>query len=332
MLFVKVKSSNTFAQFFTESPQIDTVACLTVCKTLTMTRSAYKLIAEDHPGSIAKILQNLMNRVDDVAQNIKLPRGLSMLRAGSMFYRSENDIDAPDDATPSYGATDNDSEKIRKEYFRQKDTITAVQDLVKMHMSKQQDDLTTRFLFAASRDDRLTVDLMCEQGFDPDSADYDNRTGLMVASMKGNTGVVKRILDFSADPNLADVHGSTALYEAVKNGHEQTIDALIARGAKLCMSESLAASVLCQAVFDGDILFLKRLLRAKIQVNAADYDKRAAVHIAAAEGNVAALKVLVEFGADLTVEDRWKNTAEQEARRAKATPVLEFLKQQRAGG
>ena len=32
------------------------------------------------------------------------------------------------------------------------------------------------------------------------------------------------------------------------------------------MSESLAASTLCQAVFDGDILFMKRLLKAGINV------------------------------------------------------------------
>ena len=96
-------------------------------------------------------------------------------------------------------------------------------------------------------------------------------------------------------------------------------------GAELCMKESLAASVLCQAVFDGDILLLKRLLNAGIQVNAADYDKRTAAHIAAAEGNVAAIKVLAEHGADLTLKDRWNNTVPHEAGRSNARQLLEFL-------
>lgn len=120
------------------------------------------------------------------------------------------------------------------------------------------------------------------------------------------------------------MHGSTALLEAVKNGNEPVMEVLIAHGAKLCMPESLAASVLCQAVFDGDIVLLKRLLRAGIQVNAADYDKRTAAHIAAAEGNVSALRVLFSFGADLTLPDRWNNTAENEAKRHAGNLGREF--------
>ena len=85
---------------------------------------------------------------------------------------------------------------------------------------------------------------------------------------------------------------------------------------------------LCQAVFDGDILLLKRLLQAGIDKNAADYDKRTAAHIAAAEGNVAAIRVLAEHGADLTLEDRWGNTVQDEARRSNARQLLSFLADQ----
>jgi ankyrin repeat protein len=204
--------------------------------------------------------------------------------------------------------------------------LTRVQDLVKMHLHKQKDDHTTRFLFAASRGDTSTIALMCDQGFDPNGADYDDRTALMVAAMKGNTEAVMKLLEYKANPNLADVHGSSALYEAARNGHETTMDELLEHDADLCMSESLAASTLCQAVFDGDILTLRRLLRAKIQVNASDYDKRTAVHIAAAEGNVAAIKVLVEFGADLAVKDRWNNTVDDEALSANAGQLIDYLK------
>eukprot|EP00977_Amphora_coffeiformis_P023838 scaffold14501_cov163-Amphora_coffeaeformis.AAC.3 len=118
----------------------------------------------------------------------------------------------------------------------------------------------------------------------------------MVAAMKGQTDVVHLLLQYKADPNLTDMHGSTALLEAVKNGNETVMGVLLANGAELCMPESLAASVLCQTVFDGDIMQLKRLLRAGIQVDAADYDKRTAAHIAAAEGNASALRVLSSFG------------------------------------
>jgi len=40
---------------------------------------------------------------------------------------------------------------------------------------------------------------------------------------------------------------------------------------------------------------------------------------------VAALKVMVEFGADLNVKDRWGNTVMDEANAAKAVKVREYL-------
>ena len=124
---------------------------------------------------------------------------------------------------------------------------------------------------------------------------------------------------------MIDVNGNSALFEAVKNNHEDVVEVLLERGAELSMSGSLAATTLCQAVDDGDILMLKCLLVAKIHVNASDYDKRTAVHIAASEGNVAALKLLVEAGADLSLEDRWGNTAKSEAEKSKSAQVLVYL-------
>ena len=166
----------------------------------------------------------------------------------------------------------------------------------------------------------------CDQGFDPNSSDYDSRTALMVASMKGNFEAVKKLLDYEASPDLVDMHGTSALYEAAKNGHTETMQLLMAHGATLCLPEATAASILCQMVFDGDTKALKRLVKANIQVDAGDYDKRTATHIAAAEGNLVALKVLVEDGgASVSVRDRWNNTPMDEAKKNKAENVVQFL-------
>eukprot|EP00985_Skeletonema_marinoi_P028341 scaffold24588_cov88-Skeletonema_marinoi.AAC.1 len=109
------------------------------------------------------------------------------------------------------------------------------------------------------------------------------------------------------------MHGSSALLEATKNGHDDIMKLLFEYEASLCMPDSQAAALLCCAVYDGDILLIKRLLKAGINVNAADYDKRTASHIAAAEGNAAAIRILAEHGADLSVADRWGNTVQDEA-------------------
>lgn len=61
-------------------------------------------------------------------------------------------------------------------------------------------------------------------------------------------------------------------------------------------------------------------------------DKRTAAHIAAAEGNVAAIRVLADNGADLTLEDRWGNTVQKEAERSNARQLLGYLKNKKKEG
>jgi CRP-like cAMP-binding protein len=311
--------------FFTETPNAVTARTVTVVKTLTLSLAAYRLIGEDHPGSVGKLLANLLRKVEEDDEDaggsqLNLTKRLEVLRAGSVF-----DLDA----SRAHGFDDGE-DNIHKAAaaIHARSVLVAARDVIKMHLDKMKDDHTTRFLFAAARDCTATITLMCDQGFDPDNCDYDHRTALMVASMKGNVESVKKLLEFQANPNVADMHGTTALHEAVKNGHEEIIDVLLEKGAKLGLDEFQAASVLCKSVFDGDTMKLRRLLKAKIQVNAGDYDKRAAVHIAAAEGNLVALKVLVEFGADLSMQDRWGSTALDEAKRVRAQHVMDFLESQ----
>ena len=62
-----------------------------------------------------------------------------------------------------------------------------------------------------------------------------------------------------------------------------------------------------------------RLLKAGARADAGDYDNRTALHIAAAEGNVPAIEILLAGGADCGPTDRWQ-----------ATPLLEAVKAKRA--
>lgn len=298
--------------FFTESPEIETITTNTICKMLSMSRSAYKVIAEDHPGSVQKILENLLDISHTIVTN--LPQSLERIRAGSLFF----DNDPPPDVSTEIQCVEQDENT--------ESYVVKIQELVKMHISKQKDDRTNKFLFAASRGDFRVVTIMLDQGFDPNSADYDFRTALMVSSVKGNNEVVNKLLEHDANPNLVDWNGSSALYEAVRHGHDDTIDILLKAGAQLCIEESLVSSLLCQTIYNGDMSRLKKLLKANINVDAVDYDKRAAVHIAAAEGNLPALKLLVEHGANVNVLDRWNRTPLDEANAAHVNTVHEYLK------
>ncbi|KAL3937147.1 MAG: hypothetical protein SGARI_002264, partial [Bacillariaceae sp.] len=306
--------------FFTESPCVETIRTTSICKTLTMPKHVYKAIAGDHPGSVSIILENLLSKARTLAksqgkqQEVKLSRRLEYLKAGSTF-----NIVQPGSPQDSKEDTSEIEVDDTIEQAQAQATLTNVEDLINIHINKLKDDHTTRFLFAASREDLPTLRLMLNNGIDPDSADYDRRNALMVSSMNGNSETVSLLLEHHANPNMTDVHGTTALYEAVKGNHIECMKILQQHGGDMCLSEDAAATKLCQCVFDGDIVMLSRLCQAGIDVNAGDYDRRTAIHIAASEGNMAAIKVLVKSGADLNVRDRWNQNIEDEAKSAKAT-------------
>jgi CRP-like cAMP-binding protein len=263
--------------FLTETPSTSTVRTLTVCKTLTLCQSSYKKIAQEHPGSVEKVLRNLLQKAEEVAEevgenDICLAKRLMVLKSESIrdFKRSKQDDDNENDDA------DADVTDLHKcvASIQAKAAVVACKDLIKIHIEKMHDDHTTRFLFAAARGNSVTIAMMCDQGLDPNVADYDRRTALMVASMKGNVDAVKKLLEYDADPNLADASGTTALMEATTNGHEHIMDMLMEHGATLGLNASCAAGRMCQAVFDGDMVTLRRLLKAKINPDAGDYDKR----------------------------------------------------------
>lgn len=92
---------------------------------------------------------------------------------------------------------------------------------------------------------------MLSQGFDVNRADYDNRTALMLACVKGHVATVKvrqdiqpqhaamhcslsqLLLEAGARPDMMDNFGSSALLEACTYGHDAVIDILVAHGARL---------------------------------------------------------------------------------------------------
>lgn len=71
----------------------------------------------------------------------------------------------------------------------------------------------------------------------------------------------------------------------------------------------------------GEAEEVQRLLRQGAPVSAVNYDRRSALHVAAAEGHVAVVAALIAGRADVNPEDRWSRTPLDEANRASAEAV-----------
>jgi glutaminase len=69
----------------------------------------------------------------------------------------------------------------------------------------------------------------------------------------------------------------------------------------------------------------RELVLAGTSVNVADYDGRAALHLAAAEGRFKVAEYLVNKGANVLVKDRWGATPFDEAVRAGVQSLAPFI-------
>ncbi|KAF6256108.1 hypothetical protein COO60DRAFT_1702472 [Scenedesmus sp. NREL 46B-D3] len=120
--------------------------------------------------------------------------------------------------------------------------LVRVMAVINQHMAKQEEDRTTEFLYAATRGDSMRLRGMLQQGFSPDSADYDGRTALMLACVRGHRDVVELLLSAGADARLDDNLGRSALLEACYHGHNAIIDTLTAAGVRLAPAAACTAA------------------------------------------------------------------------------------------
>ncbi|KAL6187732.1 hypothetical protein ACLB2K_039127 [Fragaria x ananassa] len=77
----------------------------------------------------------------------------------------------------------------------------------------------------------------------------------------------------------------------------------------------------------NDAVAVRKLLEEdRGLVQARDYDNRTPLHVASLHGWIDVAKCLIEYGADVNAQDRWKNTPLADAEGAKKHTMIELLK------
>ncbi|GIM10251.1 hypothetical protein Vretimale_14049 [Volvox reticuliferus] len=313
--------------FFTDAASYETVVGRTPVRVLSLPKAAWELLAQQFPQQVKVVLNNVQRAAESaVVDNLKQAAIAHQLTASQLHVAlslvSGNGF--ADSTDPIVLAQTRDALT-----HHQMEMITRLDDVrtvAEAHTRKCDEMRTFEFLNTAAQGDVESLRTMLAQGISPNTADYDGRTGLMLASAKGHDEMVQLLLDAGAEKDKTDAFGITALAEAVKNEHDSTIELMLKYGATLGAGGLAVAAEMCTAVYEGDLVKLRRLLRSGAPPDACDYDKRSALHIAGAEGNLAAVKLLIEEGgADPNFQDRWGNTALDEARRVGATPVVAYL-------
>jgi len=152
----------------------------------------------------------------------------------------------------------------------------------------------------------------------------DGDTYLIMASGKGNEQLVRTLLEKGADINRVNNNGHTALTMATTNGHINLARLFMEKGATL--PERVGKDTpLIKAAYGGNAEMIELLIAKGADVKAIGDNGGTALHAAASFGNAAAVRVLLDHGADPAVEN---NDHEKPSDRAKI--YMQYAKDSRS--
>ena len=182
-------------------------------------------------------------------------------------------------------------------------------------------------LQAAARGDKEAMEnLLKENPRHVNFRDYDRRTALHVAASEGHLDICKFLVEEKGSRiNRSDRWGGSPLDDAHRHRQEDVVKFLREHGATTGSLDQ--TTNLITAAADGDVEEIGLLLSMSNNkhIDAGDYDKRTALHLAAGEGRMEIVRLLCEAGANVNVQDRWGGRPLDDARRNRHDDVADYL-------
>lgn len=152
------------------------------------------------------------------------------------------------------------------------------------------------FFTAIRRDDARAVSNLLERGFDPDGRDPQGRPGLLLAIAESALRVAEVLIAWPrSNVDIRNAHDETALMLASLHGHLNLVRQLIERGAQV---NKPGWTPLHYASTHGHLEVMRLLLDRHAYIDAESPNGTTPLMMAAHYGTPAAVKLLLEAGAD----------------------------------
>ncbi|HUG23332.1 MAG TPA: ankyrin repeat domain-containing protein [Albitalea sp.] len=152
------------------------------------------------------------------------------------------------------------------------------------------------FFQAVANDDASTIRALLQRGFDPNARDPQGQTGLYLALRSNASQAADTLLKApSIDVDALNEAGETALMMASLKGHTEWVRRLLDRGAKV---DKAGWTALHYAATGPEPAVVKLLLERRAVIDARSPNRSTPLMMAAQYGSEASVELLLSQGAD----------------------------------
>lgn len=159
-----------------------------------------------------------------------------------------------------------------------------------------------------------------------DARDKQGRTALHYAAAQGNALVVKGLLEAGADPNAKGERGQAPLHMASKKPSPDVLRLLATTpGVQVNDPDRQGWTPLLGAVHAGNTAAVRILLEAGADPNQTSLFQRSGLHWAVAQGNTEIVQLLLAAGANPNQADDFRETPLHEAHAHQRVIIADLL-------
>lgn len=179
------------------------------------------------------------------------------------------------------------------------------------------------FFIAIKRDNPRTVTDLLRRGFDPNALDPSGRHGLFIAVQEGSLKAAEALVDWpKTQVEWRSPQDESPLMLAAFKGHKDLVRKLIARGADV---NKPGWTPLHYAATGGHLEIMLILLEEHAFIDAESPNKSTPLMMAAKYGSPAAVKLLLEAGADTAMRNELGMTAIDFANQASRKDAADLI-------
>lgn len=199
------------------------------------------------------------------------------------------------------------SDLVRATQFGRYEECRQYLDSNQFDVNQRDDENVTLLHWAAINNQAAIVEYYIDKGADVNAIGGDLKsTPIHWAVRQGHLSMVVQLLRRGADYNIIDLEGCNILHLAAQFGHTAIVAYLIAKGMDIDSPDSNGMTALMWTSYRGisKVDPTRLLLKLGASHKSTDYHQRnTALHWAVLAKNLTAVTILLEYGADVDVEN-----------------------------